>query len=319
MINNLNKNLFIIIPFSYVLFFHIEKDQVHLMIILALITCIFSHILIKDDIYEGVDNSVQFTASEEEARRAATAASDTAASTASDTAASTASDTAATTASDTAASTASDTAATTASDTAATTASDTAATTASDTAATTASDTPIPSNTPFVTAEYVRLREEARKKDGPGGPTMITENDSPEGVNSDEHESSSNESMFEEEEEVRMVAVNDKFRMGPYDGLCISSDKFMKNELIKNEELVTYFGFQIPPHHVKTAQDVLKGPTVDGQKDSPQKLSMFANNKTSLNCCSESPYMTSTGCVCLTDNQRNFIQTRGFNKMNGDI
>jgi hypothetical protein len=38
-----------------------------------------------------------------------------------------------------------------------------------------------------------------------------------------------------------------------------------------------------------------------------------------LNCCSESPYMTSTGCVCLTDNQRNFIQTRGFNKMNGDI
>ena len=261
MINNLNQKLFIIISFSYVLFFHIEKDQHHLMIILALITCIVSHIFLQDDIYEGVDNSVQFTASEEEARRAASAATDPA-----------------------------------------------------------ATDTiPIPSNTPFVTAEYVRLREEARKKDGPAGPTMVTENDSPDGADSDEHESSSNEAMFEEKEKVRMVAADDKFRMGPYDGLCISSDKFMENELIKNEELVTYFGFQIPPHHVKTAQDVLKGPTVDGQKDSPQKLSMFANNKTSLNCCSESPYMTSTGCVCLTDHQRNFIQSRGFNKMNGDI
>ena len=301
MINNLNQKLFIIISFSYVLFFHIEKDQLHLMIILALITCIVSHIFLQDDIYEGVDNSVQFTASEEEARRAASAATDPAAT--------------ATAATATAAT------ATAATDPAAT---DPAATdqAATDPAATdpAATDTiPIPSNTPFVTAEYVRLREEARKKDGPAGPTMVTENDSPDGADSDEHESSSNEAMFEEKEKVRMVAADDKFRMGPYDGLCISSDKFMENELIKNEELVTYFGFQIPPHHVKTAQDVLKGPTVDGQKDSPQKLSMFANNKTSLNCCSESPYMTSTGCVCLTDHQRNFIQSRGFNKMNGDI
>ena len=125
--------------------------------------------------------------------------------------------------------------------------------------------------------------------------------------------------MFEEKEEIKMTVSDDKFRMGPYDGLCISSDKFMENEIIDNDELVTYFGFQIPPHHVKTSQDVLKGPTVDGQKDSPQKLTMFANNKTSLNCCGESPYMTSTGCVCLTDNQRNFIQSRGFNTNGNDI
>jgi len=125
--------------------------------------------------------------------------------------------------------------------------------------------------------------------------------------------------MFEEKEEIKMTASNDKFRMGPYDGLCISSDKFMENEIIDNDDLVTYFGFQIPPQHVKTSHDVLKGPTVDGQKDSPQKLTMFANNKTSLNCCGESPYMTSTGCVCLTDKQRNFIQSRGFNTNGNDI
>jgi hypothetical protein len=125
--------------------------------------------------------------------------------------------------------------------------------------------------------------------------------------------------MFEENEEIKMTVSDDKFRMGPYDGLCISSDKFMENDIIDNDELVTYFGFQIPPQHVKTSQDVLKGPTVDGQKDSPQKLTMFANNKTSLNCCGESPYMTSTGCVCLTDNQRKFIQSRGFNTNGNDI
>ena len=148
---------------------------------------------------------------------------------------------------------------------------------------------------------------------------MITKNDGVEGGESEDQEPSSTKTMFEEKEEIKMTSSDDKFRMGPYDGLCISSDKFMDNEIIDNDDLVAYFGFQIPPQHVKTSQDVLKGPTVDGQKDSPQKLSMFANNKTSLNCCGESPYMTSTGCVCLTDNQRSFIQSRGFNTNGRDI
>jgi hypothetical protein len=272
MISNWNQKLLLIVLFSYLLFYQIEKDEVHLMVVLSLITCIISHILLgKDKLYEGVNNSVQFTEEEEEARRQdwLSRTDDT---------------------------------------------SDTGATAGSGT-----DSAPAPSNTPFVTAEYVRLREEARKKDGPEGPTTVTENDDPEGGDSDEQEPSSTESMFEEKEEIKMTASNDKFRMGPYDGLCISSDKFMENEIIDNDDLVTYFGFQIPPHHVKTSHDVLKGPTVDGQKDSPQKLTMFANNKTSLNCCGESPYMTSTGCVCLTDKQRNFIQSRGFNTNGNDI
>ena len=287
MISFWKQKLFLISIFSYILFYQIEKDEVHLMVILSLITCIIYHILLgKDKLYEGFDDSRQFTEEEEEARRQQflSETGDTS------------------------------------SDTGATAGTDTTDTTGSDT---TGSDTtgsaPAPSNTPFVTAEYVRLREEARKKDGPVGPTTVTENDEPEGGDSDEQEPSSTEAMFEEKEEIKMTVSDDKFRMGPYDGLCISSDKFMDNEIIDNDDLVTYFGFQIPPHHVKTSQDVLKGPTVDGQKDSPQKLTMFANNKTSLNCCGESPYMTSTGCVCLTDNQRNFIQSRGFNTNGNDI
>ena len=124
--------------------------------------------------------------------------------------------------------------------------------------------------------------------------------------------------MFQINEEIKMIATEDKFRIGPYDGLCISSDKTMDNELVDNKDLVTYFGFQIPQQYAGT-QDILKGPSVDGTDDTPQRLSIFANNKTSLNCCKESPYMTSTGCVCLTENQRKFIQSRGFNKGEGDI
>lgn len=280
MISFWKQKLFLISIFSYILFFQIEKDEVHLMVVLSLITCIIYHILLgKDKLYEGFDDSRQFTEEEEEARRQDWL-----------------------------------------SETGATAGTGTGTGTDTDTDTDTDTESaPAPANTPFVSAEYVRLREEARKKDGPEGPTTVTENDDPEGGDSDEQEPSSTEAMFEENEEIKMTVSDDKFRMGPYDGLCISSDKFMENEIIDNDDLVTYFGFQIPPHHVKTSQDVLKGPTVDGQKDSPQKLTMFANNKTSLNCCGESPYMTSTGCVCLTDNQRNFIQSRGFNTNGNDI
>lgn len=283
MISNLQKKVIIICIFSYILFFHIDTDEYYLMITLCLITAIVSHIM-NTDLYEGQTNdSIQFTSSEEEARRQQQIEESEEEST-------------------------------------------TASTTEETEASTTITDVPVASNTPFVSAEYVRLRDESRKEDGELEITdpdksvtpVITENDSPEGTGPTEPEGISDKNMFEEKEEIKMTPVNDKFRMGPYDGLCISSEKLMDNEIVDNNELVTYFGFQIPPSYV-SSQDILTGPTVDGKKGSPQKLSMFANNKTSLNCCKESPFMTSTGCVCLTEDQRNFIQTRGFNKTGGDI
>ena len=65
--------------------------------------------------------------------------------------------------------------------------------------------------------------------------------------------------------------------------------------------------------------DVLSGPTVDGDDESPQRLSMLSNNKASFDCCTNSPFTTNTGCVCLTEKQRHFITTRGFNKSQPDI
>ena len=281
MIENFHKKILLIIVFSYLLFNRVKNNDYKSMLILSFTMIIISYIFLKPKkVYEGIDNSVQFTEEEEEARRQRFNPEEE--------------------------------------DTESTAATSGSTETTAETTAETTDDVPAASNTPFVSAEYVRLREEARKKDGPSGPTEITNNDSPDGEGKEEKEPISDENMFEEKEEVKMEPIDNKFRMGPYDGLCISSDKFMDNKLISNENLVTYFGFQIPQQHV-SSQDILKGPTVDGQEGSPEKLTMFANNKTSLNCCGESPYMTSTGCVCLTDNQRKFIQSRGFNKTEGDI
>ena len=53
------------------------------------------------------------------------------------------------------------------------------------------------------------------------------------------------------------------------------------------------------------------GPPVDGIVGSPQNLFMFTDNKTSLNCC-PSTFSTSTGCVCTTEDQRNYVNNRGI-------
>ena len=41
---------------------------------------------------------------------------------------------------------------------------------------------------------------------------------------------------------------------------------------------------------------------------------LFSNNKVSPECCKSSTYSSSTGCVCTTPEQRNFINQRGGNR-----
>ena len=113
---------------------------------------------------------------------------------------------------------------------------------------------------------------------------------------------------------------DDSIRIGAYDGLCLSSiQKASRNEIVTNEELNTYFGHHLPRRANRTIDDVLTGPSIDGAEGSPTKLSVFANNKTSLNCCGDSPFSTTTGCVCLTEKQKKYIQNRGFNKQYGEV
>ena len=53
------------------------------------------------------------------------------------------------------------------------------------------------------------------------------------------------------------------------------------------------------------------GPSLDGTDKTPNKLFMFANNLSSPACC-PSTYTTSNGCICTSDNQRDFIMSRGL-------
>ena len=105
---------------------------------------------------------------------------------------------------------------------------------------------------------------------------------------------------------------------GPYDGLCLktgNTEYWMKSPdetaLVPNEGLYTYLSSQGPIKIKLSEQAALRGPPVDGVKGSPEKMFMWANNVTSPLCC-PSTFSTSTGCVCSTKNQRDFIAARGM-------
>ena len=106
--------------------------------------------------------------------------------------------------------------------------------------------------------------------------------------------------------------------MGPYDGICLktgNSEYWMKSPdetpLVPNDGLYTYLSSQGPIKMKLSDQAALKGPPVDGVKGSPEKMFMWANNVTSPQCC-PSTFSTSTGCLCTTKNQRDFIAARGM-------
>ena len=106
--------------------------------------------------------------------------------------------------------------------------------------------------------------------------------------------------------------------MGPYDGICLKTgnpEYWMKSPsetpLVPNDGLYSYLSSQGPIKMKLSDQSALNGPPVDGVKGSAEKMFMWANNVTSPHCC-PSTFTTSTGCVCSTKNQRDFIASRGM-------
>ena len=117
--------------------------------------------------------------------------------------------------------------------------------------------------------------------------------------------------------EVKDSPLVAQLNMGPYDGVCLKTgnqEYWMKSpdntSLIPDDALYSYLGSQGPIKMRLSDQSALIGPPVDGVKGSAEKKFMFANNKSSLACC-PSTFSTSTGCVCTTENQRDFIAARG--------
>lgn len=115
-----------------------------------------------------------------------------------------------------------------------------------------------------------------------------------------------------------VTPLSGKKRMGPYDGLCVRNLSKVVDDLVPNDKLVNYFGNQIPVQNVVSDNSVLSGPNVDGDKTSPQRLSIFANNYASLNCC-PSTYSTDRGCVCVTKKQKDFLSRRGYNNVTNNV
>lgn len=87
-----------------------------------------------------------------------------------------------------------------------------------------------------------------------------------------------------------------------------------KNTLIPSDQLAVYQGNTLPdtefaPINFDKDESL---PTVDGKEGSDKAMFMMAFNKCDPSCC-PSTYSCSGGCVCMTDDQKNFIGTRGAN------
>tara|TARA_Y100000389_G_scaffold67173_1_gene63415 strand:+ start:580 stop:1266 length:687 start_codon:yes stop_codon:yes gene_type:complete len=148
-------------------------------------------------------------------------------------------------------------------------------------------------------------------KDDVGGDDAGVEGLANDGKSGDKPESK--EGMAVGSDVFRKLSAN----MGPFDGLCLQSgnkESWMKSPdntaLIPNDALFTYLSSQGPLKPVFSDNSALFGPSIDGHPDSAKKMFMFANNRTSPNCC-PGTFSTSTGCVCTTENQRDFIASRG--------
>jgi len=112
------------------------------------------------------------------------------------------------------------------------------------------------------------------------------------------------------------------YNMSSFDGLCLNTgnkDSWRKSPddlpLLKDSDLYTLQGHTNPLRPVITDYTSLYGPSIDGEDDSPNKLFMFSNNLSSPSCC-PSTFTTSTGCLCTSKKQRDFIISRGKNVPN---
>lgn len=89
--------------------------------------------------------------------------------------------------------------------------------------------------------------------------------------------------------------------------------KSQSSYIIPKDKLAIIQGSAIPTVDdipIKFDKDP-SAPTLNG-KDGPNQMFMFAFNKAAPECC-PSPFSTSQGCVCMTNEQLNFIGSRGYN------
>ena len=118
------------------------------------------------------------------------------------------------------------------------------------------------------------------------------------------------------DDKMRFVVAAD-YQMGPYDGLLLTTSnpnsKYLKlNDvsLTSKNDLCVYQGVESPLECKKTLYSGM-GPSITGVDGDDQNMFMLYRNKSSPDCC-PSTFSTSTGCVCTTQQQRDYISSRGM-------
>lgn len=103
------------------------------------------------------------------------------------------------------------------------------------------------------------------------------------------------------------------YKMGEYSNVQLNKDDEMKYDKIYNmyNESTELIEIPEPCDSFECKHSIL--PSVDGCKASPKSAAIFKFNKSSPECC-PSPYSTSSGCICLTKEQKHYISAnRGNN------
>ena len=95
-----------------------------------------------------------------------------------------------------------------------------------------------------------------------------------------------------------------------WDGLVLKSTPKPEVPLVSDVTIFSPVGDGIL---LTEAPDAKNFPTVDGKPDSPHHLFMLAHNQVRPECC-PSTFSTSTGCVCMTQDQKNLINKRWGNR-----
>jgi hypothetical protein len=118
------------------------------------------------------------------------------------------------------------------------------------------------------------------------------------------------------DDRMRFVVSAD-YQMGPYDGLLLTTDnpnskhlKLNDVSLTSKNDLCVYQGVESPLECKKTLYSGM-GPSITGVDGDDQNMFMLYRNKSSPDCC-PSTFSTSTGCVCTTQQQRDYISSRGM-------
>ena len=111
--------------------------------------------------------------------------------------------------------------------------------------------------------------------------------------------------------------------MGPFDNLILKPEGGSEWRhapsnlpLYKPSTLYTPQGTPLPLKNqakITTLPLNSNSPSVDGSLSAPKNMFMFAYNQCRPECC-PSTYTCDKGCVCTTEQQRKFINSRGYNR-----